>query len=77
MRSVTATEGRRLWEQLLMRVINLQDTNAQQFMSWIIESVIRDQINVKMATDPVFAAEIGGRIQRLFDAEAAKENRRN
>ena len=31
MRSVTATEGRRLWEQLLMRVINLQDTNAQQF----------------------------------------------
>lgn len=72
---IDAAEGRRLWEQLLARATVLHDATAQQFLSWMVESVVMDMINVRMATEPAFAAMMGTRIQRLLAAEAEQAQR--
>ena len=69
-----ASHGRDLWEQLLARVANPSDRTAEQFLHWIVESVVVDSISGRMANDG-FAQVIGARIEKLFAAEQQRQQR--
>lgn len=69
---VTAGAGRDLWQELLQRMTNPADRDAEFFMRWIIESVVIDSINVRMASDDAFAESIGERLQKFLAAEQSR-----
>ena len=69
---VTAEAGRELWMELLRRVGNPTDRDAEVFMHWIIESVVIDIINNRIMQDDVFAQSIGERVQKLLLAERSR-----
>ncbi len=69
---VTAEAGRELWMELLRRVGNPTDRDAEVFMHWIIESMVIDLINTRIVSDDVFAQSLGERIQKLFEAERSR-----
>ena len=69
---VTAEAGRALWTELLARVATPNDRHAEQFLHWIIESMVIDLINTRIVSDDVFAQSLGERIQKLFEAERSR-----
>ena len=69
---MSAEAGREVWAQLLRRITDSTDRDAELFMHWIIESVVIDVINNRIMRDEAFAQSLGERIQKLFDAEQSR-----